>query len=49
MRTRPRVFISHASTDEWVSRQIEAKGRLCGAHSFLDYEQMTTSVSHPPG
>jgi TIR domain len=40
MRNRPRVFISHASTDAWVARQIETKTRLCGADTFLDCEHI---------
>jgi hypothetical protein len=40
MRTCPRVFISHASTDSWVARQIEAKVRLSGAETFLDCEHI---------
>jgi hypothetical protein len=40
MQKRPRVFISHASTDSWVARQIEAKARLCGAETFLDCEHI---------
>ncbi len=31
-----RVFISHASADLWVARQIEAHVRGCGAATFLD-------------
>jgi hypothetical protein len=33
---RPRVFISHASDDAWVARQIEGHVRNCGAETFLD-------------
>jgi hypothetical protein len=33
---RPRVFISHASTDTWVAAQIERHVRECGAETFLD-------------
>lgn len=33
---RPKVFISHASVDAWVARQIEASVKECGAESFLD-------------
>ena len=40
MRSRPRVFISHASTDAWVARQIEARVRACGADTFLDCEHI---------
>jgi TIR domain-containing protein len=40
MRTHPRVFISHASSDAWVARQIEAKARACGAATFLDCEHI---------
>jgi hypothetical protein len=31
-----KVFISHASVDTWVAKQIEAEVRKCGADSFLD-------------
>jgi len=37
---RVKVFISHASTDAWVARQIEAKIRACGADTFLDCEHV---------
>ena len=40
MRNPPRVFISHASTDAWVARQIESKARFCGAETFLDCEHI---------
>lgn len=40
MRDHPRVFISHASSDTWVARQIEAKVRACGAETFLDCEHI---------
>lgn len=40
MREKPRIFISHASTDAWVARQIEAKVRACGADTFLDCEHI---------
>lgn len=33
---RPRVFISHASTDTWVAAQIDGHVQRCGAESFLD-------------
>ena len=32
---RPRVFISHASTDTWVAAQIDGHVQRCGAESFL--------------
>jgi len=31
-----RVFISHASEDTWVARQIAREIRACGAATFLD-------------
>ena len=40
MRERPRVFISHASTDAWVARQIESYVRNLGADTFLDCEHI---------
>ena len=40
MRDRPRIFISHASSDTWVARQIEAQVRACGADTFLDCEHI---------
>jgi hypothetical protein len=33
---RPRIFISHASDDAWVARQIEKHIQACGAETFLD-------------
>jgi hypothetical protein len=35
-KTKPYVFISHASDDQWVARQIEAHVQRCGAKTFLD-------------
>jgi hypothetical protein len=40
MRNPPKVFISHASTDSWVARQLEAHIRACGAETFLDCEHI---------
>jgi hypothetical protein len=40
MRVRPKVFISHASTDAWVARQLESHVRACGADTFLDCEHI---------
>ena len=37
---RPKVFISHASPDSWVARQIENHVRGCGAETFLDCEHI---------
>ena len=37
---KPRIFISHASTDLWVARQLEAHVRRCGADTFLDCEHI---------
>jgi hypothetical protein len=37
---QPRIFISHASTDSWVARQLEAHVRGCGADTFLDCEHI---------
>ena len=31
-----RVFVSHASDDQWVAAQISRQIELCGAASFLD-------------
>ncbi|WP_420128045.1 toll/interleukin-1 receptor domain-containing protein [Longimicrobium sp.] len=36
MERRPKVFISHASTDTWVAAQIEGHIQRCGAETFLD-------------
>ena len=37
---KPRIFISHAVTDTWVARQLEAHVRGCGADTFLDCEHI---------
>jgi len=37
---KPRIFISHASTDSWVARQLEAHVRRSGADTFLDCEHI---------
>jgi len=37
---KPRIFISHASNDSWVARQLEAHIRGCGADTFLDCEHI---------
>jgi hypothetical protein len=39
-RERPKVFISHASTDTWVARQIQTRVKACGADTFLDCEHI---------
>ena len=36
MWERPRVFISHSSTDSWVAQQLAAGIQRCGADTFLD-------------
>mgnify|MGYP001458545062 CR=1 FL=1 len=33
---KPRVFISHASLDTWVARQLASHIAACGADTFLD-------------
>jgi hypothetical protein len=38
--TCPRIFISHASGDAWVARQIAQHIRARGADTFLDCEQI---------
>jgi len=38
--SKPLVFISHASTDLWVAKQLEAHIRSCGADTFLDCERV---------
>lgn len=37
---RPMVFISHASTDAWVARQLAQHARAAGADTFLDCEKI---------
>ena len=37
---KPRVFLSHASSDTWVARQLETHIRRCGADTFLDSEHI---------
>ena len=37
---KPRIFISHASSDSWVARQLDAHIRRCGADTFLDCEHI---------
>lgn len=37
---KPRIFISHASSDSWVARQLEVHIRACGADTFLDCEHI---------
>jgi len=37
---KPKIFISHASTDLWVAKQLETHVRNCGADTFLDCEQV---------
>jgi len=36
----PKVFISHASDDEWVARQLAFHIHKAGAQTFLDCEQI---------
>lgn len=33
---KPRVFVSHSSTDMWVAQQLAAHIKSCGADTFLD-------------
>ena len=33
---KPKVFISHSSTDTWVAKQLAAHIQSCGAGTFLD-------------
>jgi hypothetical protein len=35
-----KVFITHASTDSWVAKQMAQRVRDCGAATFLDCEQI---------
>ena len=37
---KPRIFISHASSDSWVARQLDAHIRRCGADTLLDCEHI---------
>jgi TIR domain len=37
---KPRIFISHASSDSWVARQLDLHIRGCGADTFLDCEHI---------
>ncbi len=37
---KPRIFISHASNDAWVAKQLEAHIRGSGAETFLDCEHI---------
>jgi hypothetical protein len=39
--SRPQVFISHASTDAWVAKQIASHIQQCGALSFLDQSDLS--------
>jgi hypothetical protein len=45
------VFISHATSDRWIARQIsyllEAKGRRCGVKTFLDERGIGVGDSIP--
>ena len=36
----PKVFISHASNDLWVAKQLAKSVRDCGAETFLDAENI---------
>jgi len=42
MRPRYQVFISHASVDLWVAKQIDAHIRAIGAASFFDSANIAT-------
>jgi len=35
-RIKSKVFISHASTDLWVAKQLESEVKKCGADTFID-------------
>lgn len=37
---KPRIFISHSSSDLWVGRQLDIHIRACGADTFLDCEHI---------
>ena len=37
---RFQVFISHASSDVWVARQLQSLAHSCGADTFLDCEHI---------
>jgi hypothetical protein len=36
-----KVFLSHASCDQWVARQLAARIHSCGADVFLDADDLT--------
>ena len=36
----PKVFISHASNDVWVAKQLAKQVQECGADTFLDAENI---------
>ncbi len=40
MTRKPKVFISHASPDLWVAKQLELKAKACGAEAFIDSEKI---------
>ena len=37
---KPKVFISHASNDVWVAKQLARQIQECGADTFLDAENI---------
>ncbi len=37
---KPKVFVSHASSDLWVARQLVTHSRSAGADTFLDEQQI---------
>lgn len=39
-KPKPKVFIAHASDDNWVAQQIARSVRLVSAQTFLDSEDM---------
>jgi 7-cyano-7-deazaguanine synthase in queuosine biosynthesis len=40
MTNRVKIFVSHASHDLWVAKQIASHIRACGAETFLDAENI---------
>jgi len=40
MESTPSIFVSHASEDAWVTRQIAEKIRGLGAKTFLDEDDL---------
>jgi hypothetical protein len=39
-KLNPKIFISHASSDLWVAKQLAKSVRECGAETFLDAENI---------